>query len=83
MKKQIVEFIIKAIQDWDDNIHLGEEIRALEETLEEIQDNNPDHLIGAVLILIYTFNDNEMLGKFIRSHYISFRLYIRHAETNT
>jgi hypothetical protein len=82
MKKQIVEFIIKAIQDWDDNTHLGEEIRVLEETLEEIQDNNPDHLIGTILLLIYIFKQDEELGKHIRGHYISFRLYIKNVETN-
>jgi hypothetical protein len=82
MKKSIIEFIIIAIQDWDDNTRLGEEIRVLQETLEHLVDTDTDNLIGALLMMIYLCPDDNDLGRHIRKNYIPYKLYLKHAETN-
>lgn len=82
MKKSIIEFITIAIQDWDDNTRLGEEIRVLQDTLEHLVDTDPDNLIGALLMMIYLCPDDNDLGRHIRKNYIPYKLYLKHAETN-
>jgi hypothetical protein len=82
MKKSIIEFITIAIQDWDDNSRLGEEIRGLQETLEHLVDTDTDNLIGALLMMIYLCPDDNDLGRHIRKNYIPYKLYLKHAETN-
>jgi hypothetical protein len=82
MKKSIIEFIIIAIQDWDDNTQLGEEIRGLQDTLEHLVDTDNDNLIGALLMMIYLCPEDNDLGRHIRKNYIPYKLYLKHAETN-
>ena len=82
MKKSIIEFITGAIEDWNSNERLGEEIRGLEETLENLIDEEHDSTFAAILMLIYLCPEDDDLGRHIRSHYIAFKIYLKHAETN-
>ena len=81
MKKSIIEFITGAIEGWDDNAKLGEEIRGLEETLETLIDEGHDSTFAAILMLIYLCPEDDDLGRHIRSHYIAFKIFLGDAET--
>jgi len=80
MKKSIIEFIVKAIEDWEDNTYLGEEIRMLEDTLNELMDTEPNQVYASILLLIIITKTDEKLGEHMRVHYPSFKLYLEDAE---
>lgn len=80
MKKTIIEFVVTSIITWSNNYQLGEEIRALRDTVDKIMDEDPDDTIGVILLLIQIYPNDYDLGQQIRKHLISFKLYLNNAS---
>lgn len=81
MKKTIIDFIVLSITQWSNDFKLGEEIRATQETIENIMDTDPDDIIGVILLLLYLYPNDEDLGRQIRKHLTPFKLYLQDDKT--
>ena len=83
MKKTLLQFVVDAIKNNPNNYLLGEEIRALKDTAEDIMVSDPDDMIGVVLILIYIFPNDYDLGQHVRGHLNNFEFFLENVETDT
>jgi hypothetical protein len=82
MKKTLIQFVVNSILNNPNNFQLGEEVRALRETIEDLMVKEPDDVIGVILILMYLFPNDYDLGQHVRGHLINFKLYLENVETN-
>lgn len=75
METEIIEQIVISIEAWKDYEKIGEEVRAMEETISKEAENNIDPVMDFLLEIITKYNDYD-LGKILRGVYIPLKLII-------
>ena len=75
MDTEIIEQVIISIEAWKDYKMIGEEVRAMENTISEQLENNNDAILEFLLTIIRTYDDYT-LGKILRGVYIPLKIVI-------
>jgi hypothetical protein len=75
MDTEIIEQVIISIEAWKDYKMIGEEVRAMENTISEQLENNSDAILEFLLTIIRTYDDYT-LGKILRGVYIPLKIVI-------
>jgi hypothetical protein len=75
METEIIEQVVISIEAWKDYEKIGEEVRAMEETISKEAENNIDPVMDFLLEIITKYNDYD-LGKILRGVYIPLKLII-------
>ena len=75
MDTEIIEQVIISIEAWKDYKMIGEEVRAMENTISEQVENNIDPILEFLLTVIRT-HDDYTLGKILRGVYIPLKIVI-------
>jgi hypothetical protein len=75
MDTEIIEQVIISIEAWKDYKTIGEEVRAMENTISEQLENNNDAILEFLLTIIRTYDDYT-LGKILRGVYIPLKIVI-------
>jgi hypothetical protein len=75
MDTEIIEQVIISIEAWKDYKTIGEEVRAMENTILEQLENNNDAILEFLLTIIRTYDDYT-LGKILRGVYIPLKIVI-------
>ena len=75
MDTEIIEQVIISIEAWKDYEKIGEEVRAMENTISEQLENNNDAILEFLLTIIRTYDDYT-LGKILRGVYIPLKIVI-------
>ena len=70
METEILEQVIISIEAWRDFEKIGEEVRAMEDTIREKVENNIDPVMEALLDMIQSNKNDYDLGKILRAIYI-------------
>jgi hypothetical protein len=83
MYMEILEQIIISIEAWNDPVKVGEETRAMRDTIysKVIKDIDPLH--EALLEIIETYEDDYELGKVLRNLYIPIKVTLNDYKKNT
>jgi|688.fasta_scaffold309065_2 hypothetical protein len=79
METEIIEQVVISIEAWKDYEKIGEEVRAMEETISKEAENNIDPVMDFLLEIIRKYNDYD-LGKILRGVYIPLKLIIDDSE---
>jgi hypothetical protein len=82
METEILQQIIISIDAWNDFEKIGEEIRAMEDTIRSYTLNDIDPVMEALLEMIEDYPDDYDLGRVIKSIYIPIKV-ILNDPTNT
>jgi methenyltetrahydromethanopterin cyclohydrolase len=75
METEIIEQVVISIEAWKDYEKIGEEVRAMEETISKEAENNIDPVMDFLLEVIRKYDDYD-LGKILRGVYIPLKLII-------
>ena len=75
METEIIEQVVISIESWKEYEKIGEEVRAMEETISEQVQNNIDPVMEFLLDVIRKYNDYD-LGKILRGVYIPLKVII-------
>ena len=75
METEIIEQVVISIEAWKEYEKIGEEVRAMEETISKEAENNIDPVMDFLLEIITKYNDYD-LGKILRGVYIPLKLII-------
>jgi methenyltetrahydromethanopterin cyclohydrolase len=75
MESEIIEQVVISIEAWKDYEKIGEEVRAMEETISKEAENNIDPVMDFLLEVIRKYDDYD-LGKILRGVYIPLKLII-------
>ena len=70
METEILEQVVISIEAWRDFEKVGEEVRAMEDTIREKVENNIDPVMEALLDMIQSNKNDYDLGKILRAIYI-------------
>jgi uncharacterized protein Yka (UPF0111/DUF47 family) len=73
METEILEQIVISLESWKDLNKVGEEVRAMEDTIRSKVEHNIDPVMEALLDLIQTHKNDYELGRIIRTIYIPIR----------
>lgn len=76
METEILEQVVISIEAWDEYDKIGEEIRAMEDTIRSKTLNNIDPVMEALLDLIINHPNDYELGRIIRAIYIPIRIIL-------
>jgi hypothetical protein len=79
---EILEQVIISIEAWNDFDKIGEEIRAMEETIRYKTIIDIDPVMEALLEMIEDYPDDYDLGRVIRSIYIPIKVILNDNTTN-
>jgi hypothetical protein len=79
MDTEIIEQVVISIEAWKDYEKIGEEVRAMEETISKEAENNIDPVMDFLLDVIRKYNDYD-LGKILETVYIPLKLMIDDSE---
>ena len=75
METEIIEQVVISIEAWKDYEKIGEEVRAMEETISKEAENNIDPVMDFLLEIITKYNDYD-LGKILRGVYIPLKVIV-------
>jgi methenyltetrahydromethanopterin cyclohydrolase len=75
METEIIEQVVISIEAWKEYEKIGEEVRAMEETISKEAENNIDPVMEFLLEVIRKYDDYD-LGKILRGVYIPLKLII-------
>lgn len=75
MDKEIVGYIVSSLETWREHVKVGEEVRALKPTIDELTINDSYPTLEAILTLIDNFPDDFELGQQMRKIYIPLKVY--------
>jgi hypothetical protein len=75
METEIIEQVVISIEAWKEYEKIGEEVRAMEETISKEAENNIDPVMEFLLEVIRKYDDYD-LGKILRAVYIPLKLII-------
>jgi hypothetical protein len=75
METEIIEQVVISIEAWKEYDKIGEEVRAMEETISKEAENNIDPVMDFLLEIIRKYDDYD-LGKILRGVYIPLKLII-------
>ena len=75
METEIIEQVVISIEAWKEYEKIGEEVRAMEETISKEAENNIDPVMDFLLEVIRKYDDYD-LGKILRGVYIPLKLII-------
>ena len=73
METEILEQIVISLESWKDLNKVGEEVRAMEDTIRSKVEHNIDPVMEALLDIIETHKNDYELGRIIRTIYIPIR----------
>ena len=76
METEILEQVVISIEAWRDFEKVGEEVRAMEDTIREKVENNIDPVMEALLDMIQSNKNDYDLGKILRAIYIPLKIII-------
>jgi methenyltetrahydromethanopterin cyclohydrolase len=79
MDTEIIEQVVISIEAWKEYEKIGEEVRAMEETISKEAENNIDPVMEFLLEVIRKYDDYD-LGKILRGVYIPLKLIIDDSE---
>jgi methenyltetrahydromethanopterin cyclohydrolase len=79
MDTEIIEQVVISIEAWKEYEKIGEEVRAMEETISKEAENNIDPVMDFLLEVIRKYDDYD-LGKILRGVYIPLKLIIDDSE---
>jgi methenyltetrahydromethanopterin cyclohydrolase len=79
METEIIEQVVISIEAWKEYEKIGEEVRAMEETISKEAENNIDPVMDFLLEVIRKYDDYD-LGKILRGVYIPLKLIIDDSE---
>jgi hypothetical protein len=83
METEILEQIIISLESWNDPVKVGEETRAMRDTIYSKVIKDIDPVMDALLEIIETYEDDEQLGKVLRNLYIPIKVILNDDTTNT
>lgn len=76
METEILEQVIISIEAWNDPIMIGEEIRAMRDTIRSKTIKDIDPVMEALLDIIETYTDDYQLGRIVTALYIPIKVIL-------
>lgn len=76
METEILEQIVISLESWREHDKVGEEVRAMEETIRDKFHNNLDPVMDALLEIIEKSENDYQLGKILRTIYIPLKVIL-------